>query len=233
MKRSKYASLATENPHDLSHKFVSRLLNAFSDPNNILINNQESQIIIENIIFDEYEALFSGNTSKYIVGGINTEILGPILSKYLLEKDLVLKKYIDNLLTQQAEVLTNVDKLSGKNKFDSILTAKVITSLDKKFIHNLCLYHFLVVYSYQNTESDKNYASVVVSIKIAKKMFNKYINNLKHDYIQESKNPISYTLFFDKWKFDNPKIALILEDDNFYALMGCKLIDILFTQWHT
>ena len=116
--------------------------------------------------------------------------------------------------------------MSDKNKFDSILTAKVITSLDKKFIRDLCLYHFLVAYSYQNTESDKNYASVVVSIKIAKKMFNKYINSLKDDYIKENNNPISYTLFLDKWKNENSKLALIV-DDNFYALIGCKLIDIL------
>ena len=98
--RRKYTSLVTDRPHDLSHKFVSRLLNVFTDPNNTLVNNHESQTIIENIIFYEYEALFSGNTSKYIVGGINTEMLGPMLSKYLMDKDLVLNKYIDNLFTQ-------------------------------------------------------------------------------------------------------------------------------------
>lgn len=222
--RRKYSAIDTT--HDLSHKFVSCVLNALSDPNNVLVNNPESQLIIENIIFDEYEDLFSRNTTKYIVGGINTDILGPMLSKYLMDKELVLNKYIDNLLTQQAQVLTKIDKLSDKNKFESILIAKVIISIGKKFIHNLCLYHFLVVYSYQNTQSDKNYASVAVSIKMAKKMFNKYINILKDDYIQESKNPISFTFFHDKWKNENPKLALIV-DDNFYVKMGCKLIDIL------
>lgn len=58
-------------------------------------------------------------------------------------------------------------------------------------------------------------------------MFAKYIINLKEDYIKESKNPISYTLFLDKWKDENPELAKIAEDDNFYARIGCKVLDIL------
>lgn len=58
-------------------------------------------------------------------------------------------------------------------------------------------------------------------------MYNKYINNLKDHFFNKSKNPISYTLFLDKWKNENSKLALIAEDDNFYAHMGCKVIDIL------
>ena len=120
--------------------------------------------------------------------------------------------------------------LSDKADFTGILTAKVIISIGKKFIHSLCLYQFLLVYSYQYTESDSNYVSVVVAIKLGKKMYNKYINNLKDNYIKKSKNPISYTLFLDKWKNENPKLASVIEsvnNDNFYSHMGCKLIHIL------
>lgn len=58
-------------------------------------------------------------------------------------------------------------------------------------------------------------------------MYNNYINNLKNKYIKVTENPISYTLFLDKWKNENSKLALNAEDDNFYAHMGCKVLDIL------
>lgn len=112
--RRKYTSLVRDTPHDLSDKFVSRLLNVFIDPKNTLVNNRESQKKIEKIIFDEYDVLFSSNTSKYI-GGINTEMLGSVLSKYLMDKYSVLNKYIDYLFSQQTQLLANIDKLSDKN----------------------------------------------------------------------------------------------------------------------
>lgn len=49
-----------------------------------------------------------------------------------MSKEPLLNTYIDNILTQQAQELTNIDKLYNKSKFDSILTAKVITSIGKK-----------------------------------------------------------------------------------------------------
>jgi hypothetical protein len=60
------------NSHNnLSSNFVSRLLNSLNDPKNVLINDERSERTIENIIFDEYDSVFSGNTTKYIVGGIH------------------------------------------------------------------------------------------------------------------------------------------------------------------
>lgn len=92
-----------------------------------------------------------------------------MLNEYLKDKLVILKQYIANLLTQQSKELTDIDKLSDKNKFDSNLTAKIITSVGINFIYSICLCHFLIVYTYQNTESDNNYSSLVVSIKIGKR----------------------------------------------------------------
>lgn len=78
---------------NFSAKFVTRLLDSFNDPNNILINDEKSQRTIENIILEEFESVFSGNTNKYIAGGVNTELLNPILSKYILEKKSIKKIY--------------------------------------------------------------------------------------------------------------------------------------------
>lgn len=188
--KSLYSSQSDPKKKNFSSKFVSTLLNSLNDPKHILINDEESQINIENILFDEYESIFR-DKPKNMVAGINTEILGPILSKYTLGKLDIFNRYIDNLYNEQLEILKN-EKI--KNKYDIILMANIIKSLGKGSILNICLYHFLLVYTYQNTDIDKYYVSIPVSIRIAKKMFSKYINLLKNQYVEKNKISISYTL---------------------------------------
>lgn len=215
-----------KNSRDLSSNFVSKLLNSFNDPNNVLINDEASQRIIENIIFDDYDFIFSNNTRNYIVGGINTELINPILSKYILDVQSNMDTYIDNLYKQEYHILNN-SKKTNKGIDENILAATIITSLDKKVIRNFCLHQFLLVYTFQHSENDKHYASVPVSIKIGKKMFIRYINDLKFIDVYHTKEYITYTSRLNKWKDENKDFALCLEDDNLYTLMGCKIIDIL------
>ena len=72
--------------------------------------------------------------------------------------------------------------------------ATIITSLDKASIFHFCVQQFLIVYTYQDTNNDKNYVSVPVSIKIGKRMFHKYINDLKDKYFKQTKEIITYSL---------------------------------------
>lgn len=57
-------------------------------------------------------------------------------------------------------------------------------------------------------------------------MFHKYINDLKYKYIKQTKEIITYSSWLDKWKEENKSFAPYL-DDNLYAFLGCKVIDIL------
>jgi len=122
------------------------------------------------MIFDEHDYIFSGNISRY-VGGINTQLLNPIVSKYVLDKKPLLYKYIDNLLLEQIDIL---NKTEVTKKADYTFIATIISSFDQSYIRNLCIYYFLLVYTYQDSENDKNYAAVPVSINIGKKMFRNY-----------------------------------------------------------
>ena len=71
--------------------------------------------------------------------------------------------------------------------------ATIITSLDKASIFHFCVQQFLIVYTYKDTNNDKNYVSVPVSIKIGKRMFHKYINDLKDKYFKQT---IKLCIFF-------------------------------------
>ena len=98
--------------------------------------------------------------------------------------------------------------------------------MDKTFFLNLCLVHFLLVYTYQNSDNDKNYNLLGVSINIGNKILNKYFNVLRQEYIEKSSNEISYLEWVEKWKLENTEYNDIL-DDSLRSALGCKVIDIL------
>jgi hypothetical protein len=165
--------------------FVSHLLNMFNDPHNTLINNEDSQRRIESIIHDEYELAFA-NTTKF-VGGINTELLTPTFSKYLIDKEQDLATYVGLLMEEQLHLIDN-----KKGNFKKDLISHVITRVGERLIKGLCLSTFFLVYTYQDSYNDKNHVLVPVSIKIGKRMFNFYINLLRDEYIKNNKLNITY-----------------------------------------
>lgn len=59
---------------------------------------------------------------------------------------------------------------------------KVISTVDKKYIKSLCIYHFLLVLTHSNTEDEDEdedqYNLVSNSVKIGRKLVRKYIYEL-------------------------------------------------------
>lgn len=55
---------------------------------------------------------------------------------------------------------------------------KVISTVDKKYIKSLCIYHFLLVLTHSNPEDEDQYNLVSNSVKIGRKLVRKYIYEL-------------------------------------------------------
>ena len=204
--------------------FVSILLKSLNDPNNTFKNNEDSQRSIENIVFEDYEYHYSSNSTKFIAGGINSEILTPMLNKLILDKTDTIKVYINNLLREQNEVLNNVN---NAHKFDELIKAKVTTSFDADSLFNISITQFLLIYTYQDTEEDKFLASVNVSVNIGKRMFSKYLNSLKTQYLDNGGDYITYTDWINKWKLDNENFADFYDNDDIYSRLGLNILAIL------
>ncbi len=209
-----------ESSSDKTSKFVAHLLNSFKISDSC--SNEENQKRIETIIIDEFDSVFSNNKTKYIVGGVNTDLLNTLLNKYIISKETDLRFYISNLIDSSKDFLKD-DKTT---RLDKALKAKVIISNDKDLIFNLCLLHFLLIYTYQNSDNDTNNVLLPLSIGIGKKMFNRYLNNTKSEYLKTSGDKISFSLWADKWKADNIAYSKHL-DDNLYTSLGCDIIQIL------
>ncbi len=207
------------------------------------ISNNDTQKSIESLILDEFEMFDRINGPTY-VSDINTELLSYDLNKYVIDKTDLINFYILKLKASYTE-----NKIT---RVEQIFIGDVINTVHEQYILNLALTQFLRVYTYQNTDDDKYYNLINVSIDIGKKLTNNYLNKLRYKFIDEiesriekkksceyieireqndfieRKRSISYSLWVDMWKYKNPRYKDIIEkDDSFYSELGCKIIDIL------
>ena len=113
-------------------------------------------------------------------------------------------------------------------KDKAILTNNIVNMIGVDFMYNLSLLHFILVYTYQNTNSasDKYYNMLNVCIKIGKKMFNRYMNHLKNAHIKHTGKEITYRSWLTMWNENNIDLSILVEDD-YYAELGGKIIEIL------
>ena len=89
-----------------SERFISRLLNTLQG-HNAFTNSEDSERIIEKIIFKDFEDVFSGNTAKFIAGNIKKDVLKPRLNQYIFKKNEMIYQYINNLVAQQQSLLND------------------------------------------------------------------------------------------------------------------------------
>jgi hypothetical protein len=214
-------------------------------------NNKETQLYIENMLYEGFEEIFLEKDDKQVlIGGINKDLLGGDIHKYMLVKQDELKIYLGKLLQST--------KTKAKKKED-IFTNEIISKLKVGFLLNLCFVNFLQIFTHQYSENDKKFVLVPVAIKMGKKMVSAYLNELKDQYVKkvniykklkkdrdEYLKPIIDKHFKDDYK-DKPIIPKFdmlysdykilwetyypefveMLDDNIYAELGCKIIDIL------
>lgn len=214
-------------------KFITAVINKLNLGGSSLNNDEYSQRKIENFTLEEFESVFSGNKNKFMVGGINSEHVNPLVGKYFLEKENEIFIYINNLLKGQQENLNSKKILEGKDK-KMLLIAKLFSTLPVDSIVNAIMVQFLVVYTYEDTDEDKNYTVVPVAVKLGKNLFNKYINILRDAYIsqndsfKEVNEKVKYSDWLKMWKSQNPDfVQYVEENDDFYATIGTKILEIL------
>lgn len=179
-------------------KFITSVLSTLNTSESVLGNDESSQRKIENLTFDEFESVFAGNKNKFMLGGINSELVNPLVGKYFLEKEKDIFLYINNLLKSQSENLNSKKILKGKNN-KVLLIAKLFTGLSVDNIANAIKVQFLTVYTYEDTDEDKYYTVLPVAVKLGKQLFNKYINTLRdayttqNDSLKEGKEILTYS----------------------------------------
>lgn len=139
--------------------------------NKKLINNEESQKIIEEIVFDQYGLLYTSKKG-YSVGNIDTEILSGKLKQYIINKE-------DELGLRVKDLKEHYENNYNKSKKVDVIVSSVINKLRTDYLLNLCLLHFLIISSNLNTDDkDKTY-SINVAINIGRKMVHNYLYSMK------------------------------------------------------
>ena len=155
------------------NNMLGNILNSLyiNNINKEYISNQESQKAIEGLVFDQYAELFK-DYKGYTVAGINVYSLSSKIKKFMLDKSTELNTKIMDLKN------FSLDNSFGKKKWDKEISP-VINDLDVDFIYNLCLLHFIIISSYQNSEEKEKFYSINVAMDIGRKMIRKYLFCLK------------------------------------------------------
>nr|YP_009543520.1 DNA-dependent RNA polymerase [Coniothyrium glycines]AYU74410.1 DNA-dependent RNA polymerase [Coniothyrium glycines] len=203
-----------------SSKFIDFLLNSLYidyDDKNHSINN-DVQKRIEILISDEFDLFFNNNRDLYSNSAPFKDVLVPEFVKYILSKEDKIKLYLKNLKTSS--------KNEKSSMIDKQFISNVISVVDTKFLLNLCLTEYLLIYTFQGSEDDKKYNIIPVSVKIGDKILNRYFNTLKNEYNKENESNISFKSWIDKWSDDYPEYSNSL-DDTLRSHLGCRIIDIL------
>ena len=219
---------SSPNTSPINHrsKFVAHMLNYLESPDKPLISNEESQLHIESSILEQFDELFSTNSEKYILGGINKELLNYHLGKYFEDRRNILLPYINNFIKVHNNIL--IDK--KRVRPDKVLRANIVVSAGENFILNLCFLHFIYIYSYQNSDNDKYILLTSVSVKMGKKMRMKYLDNLRQEDLKgvTYDDRISFSEWLVQWQNNNPvDHDLFTMNDNIYSNIGCDIIQLM------
>ena len=172
---------------------------------------------IEDLVFNEYSEVFK-DYKGYDVGGINTYLLPTKLKKYIIDKTTLLNNKIKDLKNFYSD-----DSIRKNNKDKSI--APVINELDNDFIYNLCLLHFILVSSYQNSEEKDKFYSTNVAMNIGRNMIRKYLFYLKCKYIYFKE--ASYSDWYTAKISTNKTLAKNVVYNDYIAHLGFRVIEIL------
>jgi hypothetical protein len=172
-------------------KFMKHLLDVLFENNegNENISLVEIQKRIELLIINEFDIFYSDNQVKYI-GGITSNTLVPSFIKYILGKEDSVRESLKKLKDRYKKIKTI--------RKDELFKAEIYSVVDTKYLVNLCLSQFLLVYTYQESDNDKNYNLVSVTISMGKKILNRYFNKLKDKHTKKNDTKISYSVWLYK-----------------------------------
>lgn len=201
-----------------ANNILGNILNSLftNHVNKEYISNEQSQKAIETLLFDQYELLFK-NYKGYSVSGINTDLISPRLKSFLIEKN-------DDLVTRIKdfkEFCLSPDKKKTQHSDVSF----IINELDLNFILNLCLLHFIIISTYQDSEDKDKFYSINVAITIGKKMLNKYLYTIKCR--DKDFKDASYSEWYAKKISSNELLLNKIENDQIIAQLGFSVIQIL------
>ena len=207
----------------LTSKLQSPLFEVLKQIENTVAKN-DYRTDINNQIAIEEACLNYFNISGYNIEDINSNVLNPVISKYILERSDLLDLYISNFIKSLHE-----NKNVKYNKFMLLIMIK----LDRVFFINICIYYFLSVLTYQATDLERDiqiHVNLVGSfVNLGKILTRRYLRKVMILEFEGKlkKDRLSYTNWLTTWEAKNNSFAKLLDKDDFYSFLGIKIIEIL------
>ena len=158
------SNLRGEKNHSLLNDVLSKLdITLFNKGVKV---NEDTQLAIESFIYDEFSNIKYKNNINTIKG-IDKSVFGPLVSNFIFSK----QEYLNNYIEKLPKSLMN-----SKIKSD-IFMFKILDLLGPCFIKSQCIYQFLLILTYRQSNDD-NINLLACSVKIGKKFVNRYFYKL-------------------------------------------------------
>lgn len=181
-----YASINSpiNSSNQSKYNFLSQVLNKLNitiNSNNCKIN-RKSQLEIESFLFDEFTTKGTNDVIK--IRGLDSSVFGATLSNFIISKESFLDSYINNI----------TKSLENSNKKNSSFMLAIFKQLGNQSVKNICIFHFLEILTYRNT-NDENIYLLACALRRGKKLVTRYLYTLLEVDNKNSKQKISYS----KW----------------------------------
>ena len=214
-----YASINSpiNSSNQSKYNFLSQVLNKLNitiNSNNCKIN-RKSQLEIESFLFDEFTTKGTNDVIK--IRGLDSSVFGATLSNFIISKESFLDSYINNI----------TKSLENSNKKNSSFMLAIFKQLGNQSVKNICIFHFLEILTYRNT-NDENIYLLACALRRGKKLVTRYLYTLLEVDNKNSKQKISYSKWLETWKSGNES-AMLVDDETFHLGLGSIVIDILIS----
>lgn len=212
LSHTRFISTNKKNNNNYLNTNISKILNQLYTNyiNSKFVADYESQKAIELLTFNEYEDYFN-NLKSYKIGNVNINDLSPQLNKYIMDKSQEFFILLEKLL--------NIETKDENDK----LFLEILNTIGPKVIHSICFYYFLRIATHQDTDYTDDFYIISVTLNIGRSFIKKYLSILKD---RDDKNA-KFSIWYEQWKINNKSLFDKLDDDQFKACLGSKLIDIL------
>lgn len=119
-------------------------------------------------------------------------------------------------------MLINLIKLIKKNKIQDIIMVDIFSKLDIDFLLNLCILHFIIIDTHQQSQDDDKFYLISVAIDIGRNILNKYLYLLM--ILSLKTKSILYDIIILLIKINNVMIRFSLGVKLIYILIDCNML---------
>ena len=215
------------NSRQREYKSVLSGLQSFLQQDSSFINN-DTQIELEKFVFNQFKTWDMNKPDTKVIN-INLDILTPKFKDIIIKAHENSKKYMSNLKKTYQVLATEYSQDLSEESID-VLISNLLNSVKSKEIIAILLSYYLRIVSFKDIDDDNFSHLGRIVINLGRQVSVVFYRELYFEYkstVEDTKNLLRYK---DWFKTLDKKTLFYHNNEELYATLGGRLIDILVVQ---